>query len=236
MLVGRQSSYIVLAIVYERQSWQTKDKRPQRSNVNVKNLWQNSQYLWNIVFSVLEEVFEFCWSSLADEHNTTKIDQRRHKIGQIYIWNPMTTGFIMQTLICVISMEFLPLSRRRSSLRNVPSYEERGETDVFAGYCVIMTNNVHGILRFLYLFHLLYGICVKIFIMNRYISKSYTTSKNSIDWLYRAGAAVESTIIYRNDFNLCKWPSRHTFYAIFDSFQICSFFCRFFDGTITISS
>ena len=76
MLVGRQSSYIVLAIVYERQSWQTKDKRPQRSNVNVKNLWQNSQYLWNIVFSVLEEVFEFCWSSLADEHNTTKIDQR----------------------------------------------------------------------------------------------------------------------------------------------------------------
>ena len=31
-------------------------------------------------------------------------------------------------------MEFLPLSRRRSSARNVPSYEERGETDVFAGY------------------------------------------------------------------------------------------------------
>ena len=33
-----QVSYIVLAIVYEWQSWQTKDKRPQRSNVNVKNL------------------------------------------------------------------------------------------------------------------------------------------------------------------------------------------------------
>ena len=31
-------------------------------------------------------------------------------------------------------MEFLPLSRRRSSARNVPSGEERGETDVFAGY------------------------------------------------------------------------------------------------------
>ena len=40
---------------------------------------------------------------------------------------------------------------------------------------------VHGTLRFLYLSHLLYGICVKIFIMNRYISKSYTTSKNTID-------------------------------------------------------
>ena len=35
----------------------------------------------------------------------------------------------------VISMEFLSLSRRRSSARNVPSDEERGETDVFAGYC-----------------------------------------------------------------------------------------------------
>ena len=45
----------------------------------------------------------------------------------------MTTGFIMLTVICVISMEFLPLSRRRSSARNVPSGEERGETDVFAG-------------------------------------------------------------------------------------------------------
>ena len=31
-------------------------------------------------------------------------------------------------------MEFLSLSRRRSSARNVLSDEERGETDVFAGY------------------------------------------------------------------------------------------------------
>ena len=31
-------------------------------------------------------------------------------------------------------MEFLSLNRRRSSARNVPSSEERGETDVFAGY------------------------------------------------------------------------------------------------------
>ena len=50
---------------------------------------------------------------------------------------------------------------------------------------------MHGTLRFLYLSHLLYGICVNIFIMNRYISKSYTRSKNTI---YRAGAAVVSTI------------------------------------------
>ena len=45
----------------------------------------------------------------------------------------MATGFVMLTLVCAISMEFLQLSRRRSSLRNVPSGEE-GETDVFAGY------------------------------------------------------------------------------------------------------
>ena len=31
-------------------------------------------------------------------------------------------------------MEFLPLSRRRFSSLNVPGSEERGETDVFAGY------------------------------------------------------------------------------------------------------
>ena len=33
-----------------------------------------------------------------------------------------------------MSMEFLLLSRSRSSARNVPSGEECGETDVFAGY------------------------------------------------------------------------------------------------------
>ena len=38
-----------------------------------------------------------------------------------------------------------------------------------------------GTTRSLYLSHLLNAICVKIFIMNRYISKSYTTSKNTID-------------------------------------------------------
>ena len=47
--------------------------------------------------------------------------------------------------------------------------------------CVSRTETVHGTLRLLYLSHLLYGICVKIFNMNRYISKSYTKSKNTID-------------------------------------------------------
>ena len=43
--------------------------------------------------------------------------------------------------------------------------------------------------------HLLCGIWVKIFIMNRYISKSYTTSKNTIDRQYtERGQLVVSTI------------------------------------------
>ena len=90
-LIGRRSSFIVLAIVYE---WQIKDKRRQRSNVNTMNLKQNSQYLWNIVFSSRS-----IWVLLELIHRWTqhlsKIDQEKRKIGQIYIWNTMTTGFIM---------------------------------------------------------------------------------------------------------------------------------------------
>ena len=71
---------------------------------------------------------------------------------------------------------------------------------LFYQSCVNRTKTVHGTFRgFLFLLlllfffksHLLYGICVKIFIMNRYILKSYKTTKNAID---RAGTAVVSTI------------------------------------------
>ena len=62
----------------------------------------------------------------------TKIDQEKRKIEQICIWNSMTTGFFIQTLLCVISMEFLPLSRRRSR-ETIPGGLERGETAVFEG-------------------------------------------------------------------------------------------------------
>ena len=50
--------------------------------------------------------------------------------------------------------------------------------------CVNRTESVHGTLAFLFLSHLLYGICEKIFIMTRYISKSYTTIKNTIELQY----------------------------------------------------
>ena len=90
-LIGQRSSLIVLAIVYE---WQIKDKRTQRSNVNAKNLKQNSQYLCNIVFSrgtisVFLELIHI-WTQ-----HFSKTDQEKSKVEQIYIWNPMTTGFIM---------------------------------------------------------------------------------------------------------------------------------------------
>ena len=51
--------------------------------INAINPLQNSQYSWDIFF------FR---KSIAVEHKT---DQEKHKIKQIYIWNPMITGFIM---------------------------------------------------------------------------------------------------------------------------------------------
>ena len=47
---------------------------------------------------------------------------------------PISASNRIPDRFCVISMEFMSLSRRRSFARNVPSGEERGETNVFAGY------------------------------------------------------------------------------------------------------
>lgn len=58
-LIGWRGSYIVLAIVYE---WQTKEKSPQRSNINVINLYTKQS---------VTVLFEFC-SSLQ---NNTKPHQ-----------------------------------------------------------------------------------------------------------------------------------------------------------------
>ena len=64
---------------------------------------------------------------------------------------------------------------------------------------------MHGTLRFLYLSHLLYGICVKIFIVNRYYFKELHNEQE----YYRpticiTGAAVVSTIT-SNILNVCYW-------------------------------
>ena len=62
----------------------------------------------------------------------SKIHQEKRNIERIWMWNPMTTGYIMLTLIYVISMEFLFAESQTfdSSSRNVPFREERGETAV----------------------------------------------------------------------------------------------------------
>ena len=129
VLIGRHSSYIVLAIVYEGQ---TKGKRSHGSNVNAMDLLQYSPFSWNIFFFgrgiwVLLELVR------RRKQNFTIIDQERHKIEQINIWSPLTTGFIMQTLIYVISMVFLSVMRGLPLWRNVPSEEERRGTVIFAG-------------------------------------------------------------------------------------------------------
>ena len=53
--------------------------------------------------------------------------------------------------------------------------------ECFDQSCLNRTESEHGTLRFLFLSRLSYGICVRIFIKGRYISKSYTISKKAID-------------------------------------------------------
>ena len=64
----------------------------------------------------------------------------------------------------------------------VPLYCRNWEC--FDQSCVNGTESVHGTLGFLFLSHLLYGICEKIFIVNRYMSKSSKTIKNAIELQY----------------------------------------------------
>ena len=46
------------------------------------------------MYIILREAFKTCWTSF-EEKNFAIINKEKHKIEQIYIWNPMTTGFIM---------------------------------------------------------------------------------------------------------------------------------------------
>ena len=71
-----------------------KRQRPQRSKVNVMNLLQNSQYSWNI-FLFRKSIWVLLELARKKTQNFTLIEQEKQKIKQIYIWNPMTTKFIM---------------------------------------------------------------------------------------------------------------------------------------------
>ena len=86
------------------------------------NLLQNSQYSWNI-FLFRKSIWVLLELVRRRTQNFTLIDQEKQKIKQVYnYWNPMTTKFIMQTFIYVISTKFLLLSGRCYSWRNVPSW------------------------------------------------------------------------------------------------------------------
>ena len=98
------------------------DKRPQTSHVNgvinVMNLLQHSQYSWNISL-LRESIWVLLQLVRSAAQNFTIINQEKHKIKQlIYIWNPMTTRYVMQTLIYTISTEFLWMRCRCSSWQN----------------------------------------------------------------------------------------------------------------------
>ena len=123
-LIGRRSSFIVLAIVYE---WQTKDKRPQRSNVNAMNLQQNSQYLWNIVFSRRS-----IWVLLELIHRWTqhfsKIDQGNVKLNKFAFGTPWLPDLLSKHWFTSSVWNFCrwitDVPPRETSL----SGDERGET------------------------------------------------------------------------------------------------------------
>ena len=56
----------------------TKIKTLQWSNVNAMNL--TKQFSFGGIYSSLEEAFDFCWSSFADEHNTLPKSTKRNVI------------------------------------------------------------------------------------------------------------------------------------------------------------
>ena len=60
-LIGRRSSYIVLAIAF----WMTDNRQKARKVKRKRN-------------ESLEKAFEFCWSSFADHHNTLPKSTRRN--------------------------------------------------------------------------------------------------------------------------------------------------------------
>ena len=80
------------------------------------------------------EAFEFCGSSLPDEHNTLPKSTRRNvKLNKFVFGTQWLYQIYYVNIIYVISMEFLSLHCRRSSLQNIASSEEWGDMAVFTG-------------------------------------------------------------------------------------------------------
>ena len=89
---------ILFYLMFSTDRKKKKNKRPQRSNVNGvvngMNLLQNGQYSWNI-FLLRKSIWVLLELIRRRTQNFTIINQEKHKIKQIYIWNPMTNWFIM---------------------------------------------------------------------------------------------------------------------------------------------
>ena len=87
--------------------------------------------MWNIVF--LDEAFEFHWRSLADKHNNlpkstiTLVKRDKYLEPHDYRIYDVNIDLRHQYGISIAASETFLRTKR-------PSGEERGETDVFAGY------------------------------------------------------------------------------------------------------
>ena len=89
-----------------------------------------------VKYSLLKRKHLSLLELVADKHNTLPKSARRHvKLLKFIFGTPRLPDLLCKHHgFASIIMEFLLPSRGRSSVRNVPSGEERGETDVFAGY------------------------------------------------------------------------------------------------------
>ena len=59
--------------------------------------WWIRQNSWNILY-FRQRIWVLLELVRSKTQNVTIIDQEKHKIKQIYVWIPMTTGFIMWTI------------------------------------------------------------------------------------------------------------------------------------------
>ena len=112
-LIGRRSSFIIFAIVYE---WRTKDKRPQRRN---ERRWISDKIVNIWVF----------WSSFADEHNTLPKSTRRNvKLNKFAFGTPWLPDLLCKHWFTSSAWNFCrwvaDVPPRETSL----SGDERGET------------------------------------------------------------------------------------------------------------
>ena len=100
------------------------------------NLWQNSQFSWNIFFFKQKHYFELFWSLFVEGKKKQKKKKKTlpldYQPGE-YIWtNWHLEPHDYQIYYVNINMEFLSLSCKRLSWWNVSS-REQGQMAVFTG-------------------------------------------------------------------------------------------------------